>query len=210
MLDELAPGIWTVSAPFKLVGAEFGTRMTVIRVRDGGLMLIAPVAIAHVDSFLPQCRQSPQHGVDEPGGLGALRLARFDGGVDRGVVRHSVEQEELGRADEQRGAHDRLEFVPWLSRELLEDGTQREPARRDGMVDGGGERGVSRAEVAGVERCEIDRGKAADLTGESANHELANVGQHSGGGFLSPLAGSSTINRSSSSSSPPTRTATCC
>jgi hypothetical protein len=45
MLEELAPGIWTVSAPLRLVGAEFGTRMTVVRVTGGGLVLLAPCPI---------------------------------------------------------------------------------------------------------------------------------------------------------------------
>ena len=39
MLEEFAPGIWTLSAPFKLMGAEFGTRMTLVRV--GGVRGIA-------------------------------------------------------------------------------------------------------------------------------------------------------------------------
>jgi hypothetical protein len=45
MLDELAPGIWTVSAPLRLAGADLGTRMTVVRIGERGLMLIAPVEI---------------------------------------------------------------------------------------------------------------------------------------------------------------------
>jgi hypothetical protein len=45
MLEELAAGIWTVSAPLKLAGAEFGTRMTVIRIGPSGLVLIAPIEI---------------------------------------------------------------------------------------------------------------------------------------------------------------------
>ena len=45
MLEELAPGIWTVSAPLKLAGADLGTRMTVVRLSSGGLALFAPVPI---------------------------------------------------------------------------------------------------------------------------------------------------------------------
>jgi len=44
-LDEFAPGLWTVSAPFKVAGSEFGTRMTVIRVGSNELILIAPCPI---------------------------------------------------------------------------------------------------------------------------------------------------------------------
>jgi hypothetical protein len=45
MLNQLVPGIWTVDSPLKIAGAEFGTRMTVVRLRDGGLVLIAPCPI---------------------------------------------------------------------------------------------------------------------------------------------------------------------
>ena len=45
MLDELASGVWTVSVPLKLAGAEFGTRMTVVRIGEKGLALFAPVEI---------------------------------------------------------------------------------------------------------------------------------------------------------------------
>lgn len=45
MLEEFGPGIWTVHAPLRLAGAAFGTRMTVVRVGEDGLVLIAPVPI---------------------------------------------------------------------------------------------------------------------------------------------------------------------
>mgnify|MGYP000406607533 CR=1 FL=1 len=45
MLEELACGIWTVDAPLTLGGAKLGTRMTVVRLSDGGLALIAPIEI---------------------------------------------------------------------------------------------------------------------------------------------------------------------
>lgn len=44
-LDEFAPGLWTVSAPLKIAGSEFGTRMTVVRVGANELVLIAPCPI---------------------------------------------------------------------------------------------------------------------------------------------------------------------
>ena len=44
-LEAFAPGIWTVSMPLKLAGTEFGTLMTVVRVGDRGLVLIAPCPI---------------------------------------------------------------------------------------------------------------------------------------------------------------------
>ena len=45
MLEQLAPGIWTVAVPLKLAGAAFGTRMTIVRIGQEGLALIAPVPI---------------------------------------------------------------------------------------------------------------------------------------------------------------------
>jgi hypothetical protein len=47
-LEEFAPGIWTVTAPFKIAGSQFGTRMTVIRVGASDLILIAPCPIDEV------------------------------------------------------------------------------------------------------------------------------------------------------------------
>jgi len=47
-LEEFAPGIWTVTAPFKIAGSQFGTRMTVIRVGASELILIAPCPIDEV------------------------------------------------------------------------------------------------------------------------------------------------------------------
>lgn len=45
MIEEMGPGLWTVSAAFSLAGAAFGTRMTVVRIGEGGLALIAPIEI---------------------------------------------------------------------------------------------------------------------------------------------------------------------
>ena len=45
MLESLGPGIWTVSTPLRLAGAEFGTRMTVVKLSGGGLVLLAPCPI---------------------------------------------------------------------------------------------------------------------------------------------------------------------
>lgn len=44
-LEAFADGIWTVTTPLTLGGAQFGTRMTVIRTAEGGLLLIAPCPI---------------------------------------------------------------------------------------------------------------------------------------------------------------------
>lgn len=45
MLEEWVPGIWTVAAPLKLAGVDFGTRMTIVRVGGDGLILISPCPI---------------------------------------------------------------------------------------------------------------------------------------------------------------------
>ncbi len=45
MIEELTAGIWTVTTPFKLAGADFGARMTIVRVGENGLLLISPCSI---------------------------------------------------------------------------------------------------------------------------------------------------------------------
>ena len=44
---NLAPNLWVVDRPFKLpyVGVEIGTRITCIRLADGGLFLHSPVKL---------------------------------------------------------------------------------------------------------------------------------------------------------------------
>jgi hypothetical protein len=44
-LQARAPEVWTVDVPLTIAGAELGTRMTVVRLGDGGLVLIAPCPI---------------------------------------------------------------------------------------------------------------------------------------------------------------------
>lgn len=46
MLHPRAPDLWTVDQPLRFVGCEIGTRMSVARLRDGGLFLYSPVALA--------------------------------------------------------------------------------------------------------------------------------------------------------------------
>jgi hypothetical protein len=45
-LEQLAPDLWVATRPLKLIVGDIGTRMTVIRLRDGGLFLHSPV---HLD-----------------------------------------------------------------------------------------------------------------------------------------------------------------
>ena len=43
MVQQITDGLWTVPAPLTFFGFHFNTRMTVCRLSDGGLALIAPV-----------------------------------------------------------------------------------------------------------------------------------------------------------------------
>ena len=45
VLRELAPDLWVTEQPLRFGGVELGTRMSVIRLRDGGLFLHSPVPI---------------------------------------------------------------------------------------------------------------------------------------------------------------------
>ncbi len=42
MLTQLAEGLWVVSHPFRIMGLALGTRSTIVRLEDGGLVLISP------------------------------------------------------------------------------------------------------------------------------------------------------------------------
>lgn len=44
-LVAVADGLWTVDMPLRVMGAEVGTRMSVIRLKDGRLLLYSPVAM---------------------------------------------------------------------------------------------------------------------------------------------------------------------
>lgn len=57
-MQPIADGIWTVPADLRYLGLQLNTRMTVCRLSDGGLALIAPVALnedrrATVDALGP-------------------------------------------------------------------------------------------------------------------------------------------------------------
>lgn len=45
MIEEIGPGVWTVKSPLSLAGAQFGTRMTIVRLAGDGIALIAPCPI---------------------------------------------------------------------------------------------------------------------------------------------------------------------
>ena len=45
LLELLAPGIYTVARPLSFFGIEMGTRMTVVQLGDGRLLLHSPVAL---------------------------------------------------------------------------------------------------------------------------------------------------------------------
>ncbi|AKF05243.1 DUF4336 domain-containing protein [Sandaracinus amylolyticus] len=45
-LVPFADGIWTVSSPLTFLGLHLGTRMTVVRLRSGGLLVHSPIALS--------------------------------------------------------------------------------------------------------------------------------------------------------------------
>lgn len=47
MLQELDQNLWVVPAPLRVFGLEVGTRMTVVRLHDGGLWLHSPVSLSN-------------------------------------------------------------------------------------------------------------------------------------------------------------------
>ena len=46
VLAEIAPNLWTATQPFNFLGLEIGTRMTVVRLPGGGLVLISPIQLS--------------------------------------------------------------------------------------------------------------------------------------------------------------------
>jgi hypothetical protein len=46
MLESVAPGIWCRSVPLRFFGLETGTRMTLVRLSDGRLLVHSPVPLA--------------------------------------------------------------------------------------------------------------------------------------------------------------------
>jgi len=46
MINQLAPNLWTVNLPHRFFGLEFGVRMTIVRLQDGGLWLHSPVSLS--------------------------------------------------------------------------------------------------------------------------------------------------------------------
>lgn len=50
-IEALGPSLWVVRRPLKLIVGDIGTRMTIIRLADGGLFLHSPV---HLDAELRQ------------------------------------------------------------------------------------------------------------------------------------------------------------
>ena len=44
-LDSLAPDVWSVHRPLRFFGVQLGTRMTVVRLLDGTLLLHSPIEI---------------------------------------------------------------------------------------------------------------------------------------------------------------------
>ncbi len=57
-MQALAPDLWVRHQPLRFMGAEFGTRMTIVRLPDGGLVIHSPVRLtdalkAEIDALGP-------------------------------------------------------------------------------------------------------------------------------------------------------------
>ena len=46
VLAEIASDLWTATQPFNFLGLEIGSRMTVVRLSSGGLVLISPIELS--------------------------------------------------------------------------------------------------------------------------------------------------------------------
>jgi hypothetical protein len=58
MIERLHDSIWTLRRPFRYLGAEIGGRMTILKLRDGGLFVHSPVQLdasskAEIDAIGP-------------------------------------------------------------------------------------------------------------------------------------------------------------
>jgi hypothetical protein len=54
-LTQLAPGLWITQRPLRVYGVDIGTRMTIVRFRDGRLLVHSPVSLtAHLRSQLDE------------------------------------------------------------------------------------------------------------------------------------------------------------
>ncbi len=73
-LREWTDGLWTTDGPLRLAGMQLGTRTTVIRLRQGGLLLHSPGAL---DSTLRTAleKQGPVRALVAPNALHHLYLA---------------------------------------------------------------------------------------------------------------------------------------
>lgn len=45
MLNNLAPNLWVAEVPWKMLGIEYGARMTVVRLASGALVIISPIRL---------------------------------------------------------------------------------------------------------------------------------------------------------------------
>lgn len=46
LLESIAPELWVAARPLRFLGVETGTRMTVVRLADGGLFVHSPISLA--------------------------------------------------------------------------------------------------------------------------------------------------------------------
>ena len=73
-LRERADGIWTIDGGLRLIGMEFGTRTTAIRLREGGLLLHSPGPLDLTDRAALE-KEGPVRALIAPNALHHLYLA---------------------------------------------------------------------------------------------------------------------------------------
>ncbi|MEM9246358.1 MAG: DUF4336 domain-containing protein, partial [Cyanobacteria bacterium P01_F01_bin.153] len=60
-LTEIAPDLWVATQPLRFLGVEVGSRMTVVRLPDGGLVLISPIALKDSDRTIIESLGTVRH-----------------------------------------------------------------------------------------------------------------------------------------------------
>jgi hypothetical protein len=91
-MERVADGVWVADAPFSFFGVRLGTRMTVVRLRDGGLFVHSPVPLtpalrAEVDA-LGSVRHIVAPNIAHHLYVGEWKEAYPDALLDCSVLRH--------------------------------------------------------------------------------------------------------------------------
>lgn len=76
MLQQLAPDLWIADHQLKIMGAEFGARMSVVRLGSGGLFVHSPVALTPALQAAIH-KQGPVEAVVAPNAMHHMYLPAF-------------------------------------------------------------------------------------------------------------------------------------